>query len=182
MPRWDETHARLRVAALELFTERGYDATGTADVARRAGVSEMTLFRHFPTKESLLLDDPYDPLIASSVRDRPRREPPMRAAVEGVRSAWAELDAETVAGLRTQLQVVVAASNLRGALERNSEATARAVAEALAERGAATVAARAVAAAVVAGLSTALLHWANTEGADLASTVGDALDALGGRA
>ncbi|HNP15627.1 MAG TPA: helix-turn-helix domain-containing protein, partial [Terrimesophilobacter sp.] len=59
MSRWDRTHDALLQAALELFEEHGFDATGTVQIARRAGVSEMTLFRHFPSKEALLLADPF---------------------------------------------------------------------------------------------------------------------------
>jgi AcrR family transcriptional regulator len=47
---------------LELFLRDGYDATTVAAIARAAGVSHMTFFRHFPTKESVVLDDPYDPV------------------------------------------------------------------------------------------------------------------------
>lgn len=79
MGRWEQTHKSLRKAALELFAEQGYEATATAQVAERAGVSEMTLFRHFPTKEMLLLADPFDPLMAEAVRARPEHEPAMRA-------------------------------------------------------------------------------------------------------
>ncbi|EPR36319.1 transcriptional regulator, TetR family [Desulfovibrio sp. X2] len=42
-------------AAAELFAERGYEATPVAEIARRAGVSEGAIFRHFPSKEQLLL-------------------------------------------------------------------------------------------------------------------------------
>jgi AcrR family transcriptional regulator len=41
-------------AARRLFGERGYAATTTADVARRAGVSEGILFHHFGSKDGLL--------------------------------------------------------------------------------------------------------------------------------
>lgn len=40
-------------AASALFAERGFAATGTADIARRAGVGEPTLYRHFPSKRAL---------------------------------------------------------------------------------------------------------------------------------
>src|SRR5580692_2098682 len=46
-------------AAVEVFGERGLDAT-VAEVAARAGVGQGTAFRHFPTKEHL---------IAATVRD-----------------------------------------------------------------------------------------------------------------
>jgi AcrR family transcriptional regulator len=42
-------------AATRLFAERGYDATPVSEIARAAGVSEGAIFRHFQTKEDLLL-------------------------------------------------------------------------------------------------------------------------------
>jgi TetR/AcrR family transcriptional regulator len=46
---------RLILAAAErLFAERGYAAARTAEIARAAGVTERTLFKHFPEKEQLL--------------------------------------------------------------------------------------------------------------------------------
>jgi TetR/AcrR family transcriptional regulator, repressor of fatR-cypB operon len=43
-------------AALELFTEKGIHATTTKDIARRAGVSEGALYRHFASKQELAED------------------------------------------------------------------------------------------------------------------------------
>ncbi|MFH9244088.1 helix-turn-helix domain-containing protein [Streptomyces lydicus] len=34
---------------MELYRERGFDQTTTAEIAARAGVNERTFFRHFPT-------------------------------------------------------------------------------------------------------------------------------------
>lgn len=47
------TRARIIGAALELFAERGFASTTTAEIARQAGVAEKTLFSHFKTKEAL---------------------------------------------------------------------------------------------------------------------------------
>lgn len=41
-------------AAETLFSQHGYSDTPTAEIARRAGVTEKTLFKHFPTKSDLL--------------------------------------------------------------------------------------------------------------------------------
>jgi len=43
------TRALLQVAAMRLFSEQGYDATAVEQIAREAGVSHMTFFRHFAT-------------------------------------------------------------------------------------------------------------------------------------
>ncbi|MDA2804744.1 TetR/AcrR family transcriptional regulator [Nocardiopsis suaedae] len=180
MDRWSRTHEALRRAALELFTEDGYDAASTARIAERAGVSEMTLFRHFPSKDALLLADPFDPLMAEAVRARPAEEPPMRALAEGIRRAWAGIDADSARDLRIRLRIIAEASSLHGALERNSGETIAALAGALAKRGAAAAPARAAATAMVSGLSVALLEWARSERSSLDDALGRALDVLGG--
>lgn len=180
MDRWTRTHNALQAAALELFTAQGYESTGTAQIAERAGVSEMTLFRHFGSKEALLLADPFDPAIARAVQSRPESEPAMRALAEGIRQAWAEVDAEAIDALRQRLSIVAGAPNLRGAFERNSEMTMEVLADALVSRGVAGVAARVASAAMIAGLSVALLAWAQSPEADLSDVLGEALETLAG--
>jgi len=55
MSRWEPgARERLVVAAVDLFTEQGYDATTVAQIAERAGVTKSTFFRHFPDKRELL--------------------------------------------------------------------------------------------------------------------------------
>ncbi|MFJ7215165.1 TetR family transcriptional regulator [Amycolatopsis sp. NPDC098790] len=57
MPRsGEEARRRLQQAALELYAERGFDRTTTAEIAARAGVTERTFFRHFPDKREVLFD------------------------------------------------------------------------------------------------------------------------------
>lgn len=41
-------------AAEKLFSDQGYSDTPTAEIAKKAGVTEKTLFKHFPTKADLL--------------------------------------------------------------------------------------------------------------------------------
>lgn len=50
-----ENRARVLTVARELFAERGLDVPMAA-IARRAGVGVATLYRRFPTKESLVLE------------------------------------------------------------------------------------------------------------------------------
>ena len=46
--------AAIRQAALELFTERGYDAVSVTDIAARAEVGRTTFFRYFGDKQEVL--------------------------------------------------------------------------------------------------------------------------------
>ncbi|TWJ32910.1 TetR family transcriptional regulator [Geobacter argillaceus] len=48
------TRERILAAALQLFSAKGVCGASTREIARSAEISEVTLFRHFPTKEQLL--------------------------------------------------------------------------------------------------------------------------------
>jgi AcrR family transcriptional regulator len=50
----EDTQNRILKAALETFSKHGYTGATTREIAKRAGVTEVTLFRHFPSKERLL--------------------------------------------------------------------------------------------------------------------------------
>ncbi len=52
-PRESDTRTRIERAALDSFREHGVDAATTRDIARRAGLSEGALYRHFPSKEAI---------------------------------------------------------------------------------------------------------------------------------
>ena len=58
-----ETRARIRAAAQESFLAQGFSKTRMRDVAKRARVSEATLYLAFPTKAALLSD-----VIRSAIR------------------------------------------------------------------------------------------------------------------
>ncbi|MCF5224533.1 TetR family transcriptional regulator [Pseudomonas syringae] len=47
----------MQIAALELFRDKGYDGTTTAEIAGRAGVTERTFFRYFPDKREVLFNE-----------------------------------------------------------------------------------------------------------------------------
>lgn len=48
-----DTRDRILVAGLRLFSKSGYLGATTREIAKLAGVSEVTLFRYFPSKEKL---------------------------------------------------------------------------------------------------------------------------------
>lgn len=58
MGRWQPgTADRLRLAALQLFVEHGYEATTVDDIVAVVGVTQRTFFRHFVDKEEVLFDE-----------------------------------------------------------------------------------------------------------------------------
>src|SRR5450432_908146 len=53
--RWEpDARGRLQEAALALYGERGFEQTTVAEIARRAGLTERTFFRHFTDKREVL--------------------------------------------------------------------------------------------------------------------------------
>lgn len=50
-----EKQRRVLEAALEIFAEKGYAGASTSEIAKRAGVAEGTIFRHYKTKKDLLI-------------------------------------------------------------------------------------------------------------------------------
>lgn len=51
----EDTRERILEAALKLFSEKGYLGATTKEIAMASGISEVTLFRHFQTKENLFI-------------------------------------------------------------------------------------------------------------------------------
>ena len=51
------TRDAIRRAALDLFVDRGFDGVTVEEICERADVATSTFFRHFPTKEDVVLDD-----------------------------------------------------------------------------------------------------------------------------
>src|ERR1700750_2311207 len=55
MARWKtDAPGRLVKSAIELFDERGYEATTVADIAAAAGLTKRTFFRYFTDKREVL--------------------------------------------------------------------------------------------------------------------------------
>ncbi|MBS7008326.1 TetR/AcrR family transcriptional regulator [Anaerostipes sp.] len=51
----DETSQKIIDAAMSLVRDKGYTATTTKDIAKKAGVNECTLFRKFQNKKCIVM-------------------------------------------------------------------------------------------------------------------------------
>ena len=176
--RTEKTRQRLLTAALELFAEQGYDGSNVAQIAARAGVTEMTFFRHFPTKASLLVDDPYDPVIGAAIRQQSTDLDPISRAARGIRSAWRQLPPPPGDEVRVRLRIVAQTPTLRASLATGTAATEAVIVEALVDGGTGVREAAIAASAVMAALNTALLEWSLADGEELGQAIEAALDLL----
>ncbi len=69
--RVQRTQDRLHQAMAELIVQRSYESISIRDLAAAAGVGYATFFRHYPTKDALLLD-----LLQRSIQDLAQLLPP----------------------------------------------------------------------------------------------------------
>jgi AcrR family transcriptional regulator len=88
MGRWEpDAQGRLLRAALELFAENGYEATTTAQIAERAGLTKTTLFRLFSDKREIVFQAQNElvALLREGVAYAPAGSSEIELMVSGVR-------------------------------------------------------------------------------------------------
>jgi AcrR family transcriptional regulator len=166
--------------ALRLFAAQGYDATTVEQIVEAAETSTTTFYRYFPTKEDVVLDDEYDPLVEQTIASRPADEPllaTVRAAAVVVAAARADQD-QTLARLR--LMAAEPALMARQAVQ--GRQTFGLFARVLASRTGRSVQdyqLRLAAAVLTAALFEAARYWADRDGAeDLAELLDQAVTAV----
>ncbi|MDO9456986.1 TetR/AcrR family transcriptional regulator [Nocardioides sp.] len=94
MARWEPgARERIVLAAVDLFTEQGYDATTVAQIAERAGLTRSTFFRHFPDKRELLAagQETLSRLLAEGIAAAPAGASPLEAVAAGLERASSEM-------------------------------------------------------------------------------------------
>lgn len=89
---WERKRARARNAiqreALRLFGERGFAETTVEQVAQAADVAPSTVFRHFPTKQDLLVLDGYHSFLGP-LEEALAVQPPGLSTIAALRAAFA---------------------------------------------------------------------------------------------
>ncbi len=127
---------RLQQAALELYRERGFDQTTTAEIAARAGVNERTFFRHFPDKREVLFHGEADlrAELMRSVAEAPDGLQPLEILLRAFREAGRILE-ENRPFSEPRLEVIARTPALRERELAKAASLTEAVAEALRQRG-----------------------------------------------
>ncbi len=176
------TRRTIQEQALRLFLERGYDATTVEEISTAAGVSHMTFFRYFPTKESVVDTDDYDPFIAELIRSRPAAEGPVTAIHHALAEGLTTVLPTDRDALLERTKLIFATPSLRARQADNVYATRELFAGAVAARAGLTgptFELEVLAAAALAAISFALETWAAGDGAaDLLALVDEAFSAL----
>lgn len=181
MGRWEpDARGRLEKAALELYTERGFDQTTVAEIAERAGLTKRTFFRHFTDKRDVLFAGSgyLQEVIVNAVAGAPGEATPIAAVVAGLDAAG-ELFKERWSGARTRQAVIAANPELRERELIKLANLAAAVADALRDRGVPDRAANLTAEAGIAAFRCGFEDWvARSEPYDLATVIRESLSDL----
>src|SRR6201996_6606134 len=128
------TRAALREHALRLFREQGYQATTVEQIAAAAEGSPSTLFRYFPTKEDLILQDDMDTaLVAAFERQLPGLSP-VAAMRRAIHDGLASLSPEQWNQIRETTELTMTVPEIRARAMDEFGRTINVVAEAMAKR------------------------------------------------
>lgn len=177
----ERTRETIQREALRLIAERGYEATTCEQIAAAAEVSVATLFRYFPTKEDVVLQDGYDPLIAAAIVARPPEELALVAVRRGFADAFAQVYRGDVEPIRQRTALILSVPALRGRSREQVASLVAHLSQALASRGGnsgGSLAIDVAAASCAAAVSVAVQRWA-TEGGELPALADEAFAALG---
>jgi AcrR family transcriptional regulator len=86
----ERTRAAINDAALELFIEKGFEATTVDEIAERAEVSKATFFRYFATKAEVIfaVDAPHHDALFAAIVGRPAVEDDLTAVRRALVDTW----------------------------------------------------------------------------------------------
>jgi AcrR family transcriptional regulator len=181
MSRWEpNARGRLEQAALELYLERGFEQTTVAEIAKRAGLTERTFFRHFADKREVLFwgAGALHELLVSTVASAPDAAPPIDAVAAAIEAAGAALQQRRDSARRRQA-VIAANTELQERELIKLASLAAGMAGVLRQRGVKDPAASLTAEAGIAVFKIAFERWVNdTSPPELPQLIRDSLDEL----
>jgi AcrR family transcriptional regulator len=181
MSRWEpDARGRLERAALELYGERGFEQTTVAEIAKRAGLTERTFFRHFADKREVLFwgAGALQELLVGTVARAPDSAAPIVAVAAAIEAAGALLQ-ERREYARQRQAVIAANVELQERELIKLASLASAIAGTLRQRGVADLAASLAAEAGIAVFRVAFERWVSETGqADLPQLIRESLGEL----
>jgi AcrR family transcriptional regulator len=157
------TREALRRAALASFASKGFANVTVTELAREAGVTERTFFRHFPTKEAVLFQD-YETQVewlAEALALRPPTESLFDSVLASITSF--PFDIEVVRQAATARAELISAERIAGHLRVVQASFATVLTDFIGKRYANVadieLVAEVAGAVVAAALVAAVEHW-----------------------
>ncbi|SEO88941.1 TetR family transcriptional regulator [Paenibacillus sp. OV219] len=129
-----KTRLTLQQHALRLFKEQGYQATTIEQIAEASEISPSTFFRYFATKEALVLEDDYDPVLIRAFQRQSPELTPIQAFRAAIREGFDEISEEEKAALQERIRLTMSVPELRAASLLHTNDTLMIFTEILSER------------------------------------------------
>jgi AcrR family transcriptional regulator len=173
-----KTRWAIQEHALRLFAEQGYDATTVEQIAAAAEVSPSTFFRYFPSKEDVVVQDEYDPILVAMLRSAPAELEPIAALRYAIRTAFVQMGPEESTKIRERGRLALTEPALRARTVENLTGTINVIAEPLAERAglpADDFGIRTLAGACLGALLVAIFAWLDDSSLRLDEVIDEAL-------
>ena len=161
MGRWEpDAQGRMRLAALQLYLDPGFEQTTVSDIAARAGVTERTFFRYFTDKREVLFDatGQMEHDVLAVLAGLPAGVPALEAAEEALAEGTAMLE-ERRPYARQRAAAIAANASLQERELLKLAQLGEAVTAALRERGAAHQEAAIAAETAVGAFKVAFAAW-----------------------
>lgn len=162
----EKTRRTIQEHALRLFAEQGYDATTIEQIADAAEVSPSTLFRYFPTKEDIVIQDDYDPMVLERLEAQPPELSPIRALRNAFGEAMRGIPAAELTEIRARSRLQLGIPAIRTRVFQNMLDTIDLLAEGVARRTGAdpdSFQVRVLVGAVMGVIIPVLQAWATAE-------------------
>lgn len=180
MGRWEpDARGRLARAAMELYSERGFEQTTVAEIAKRAGLTERTFFRHYADKREVLFAGAgtLHEVLVRTLAEAPVSATPIAAVTAALEATGAVFQEREWS--RQRQSVIDANPELQERELIKLASLASALAESLRGRGVGDLTASLTAEAGIAVFKVAFGRWIGDSGEpDFAWHVREALDEL----
>ncbi|CAN5262907.1 TetR/AcrR family transcriptional regulator [soil metagenome] len=182
MSRWEPGAAtRIAEAAVELFRERGFEGTTTADIAERAGVTRRTFFRYFGDKRDVVFVE--HERLAQTVADVVAAAPVGSPAAVALSAAFHRLAVDVFDGYRDRVrilhEIIVSDESLREREQHKNTLISDAAETAFIERGFDPVDARLAAGIGTLVISLSIERWIESETSNLGDIADQVLASIG---
>ncbi len=176
-----KTRAVIQANAIRLFREQGYHATTIEQIAEASEVSPSTMFRYFPTKEALVIEDEFDPLLIEVYGRQPPELSPIQAFLRTVQEGSSQISTEARRAIRERTELIYSVPELRAANLSQMSETLDLIAGLIAERTGGDrgdLSVLVLAGSIVGAVLGAHAYCALHPEADYVDTIQDALEQL----
>ncbi len=164
-----KTRWSIQEHALRLFQEQGYEQTTVDQIAAAAEISPSTFFRYFKTKEDVVIEDEYDPLLLALLAQEPSDEPFIPALRHVISMAFSQLGPAEIGKIQQRTKLLLAVPALRMRMLDNFNSSVDMLAGAVAARAGrdpSELEVRASAGAITGAMVAAIYAWVDGDADD----------------